>query len=78
MKKAGFLDQAAAYLKEAGMESIIIDGVEPNPSVETVLKGAAAMTDFGPDWIVAVGGVITSYSIHYTKLYDAIDGDRLG
>ncbi len=56
MKKAGFLDQAAAYLKEAGMESIIIDGVEPNPSVETVLKGAAAMTDFGPDWIVAVGG----------------------
>lgn len=56
MKKFGFLDQAAALLKKAGIESIIIDGVEPNPSVETVKKGAQAMLDFGPDWIVAIGG----------------------
>jgi alcohol dehydrogenase class IV len=56
MKKSGFLDKSAAYLKEAGMETIIIDGVEPNPSVETVWRGAKAMSDFGPDWIVAVGG----------------------
>jgi alcohol dehydrogenase class IV len=56
MKKSGFLDKSVAYLKEAGMETIIIDGVEPNPSVETVWRGAKAMADFGPDWIVAVGG----------------------
>ena len=56
MKKSGFLDQAAAYLKEAGMATIVIDGVEPNPSVETVLRGAEAMQKFGPDWIVAIGG----------------------
>jgi len=56
MKKYGFLDQAEGFLKDAGMETIIIDGVEPNPSVETVKRGAAAMTEFQPDWIVAIGG----------------------
>jgi alcohol dehydrogenase class IV len=56
MKKFGFLDQAIAYLHEAGMETILIDGVEPNPSVTTVQRGAKAMLDFGPDWIVAIGG----------------------
>ncbi len=56
MRKLGFLDQAAAHLKAAGMESIVIDGVEPNPSVETVLRGAKAMAAFNPDWIVAIGG----------------------
>ncbi len=56
MKKFGFLDQAAKILKDGGIESIIIDGVEPNPSVKTVIRGAKAMQDFEPDWIVAIGG----------------------
>lgn len=56
MKKFGFLDKAAAYLKEAGMEVQIIDGIEPDPSVETVLKGAEKMLEFQPDWIIAMGG----------------------
>ncbi len=56
MKRFGFLDRAEGYLKEAGMEVHIIDGVEPDPSVETVMKGAAVMREFGPDWIVAMGG----------------------
>ncbi|MGN0695615.1 MAG: iron-containing alcohol dehydrogenase [Oscillospiraceae bacterium] len=56
MKKFGFLDRAEAYLKEAGMEVMVIDGVEPDPSVTTVMNGAAKMIEFGPDWIVAIGG----------------------
>jgi len=56
MKTFGFLDRTADILKKGGIESIIIDGVEPNPSVETVWRGAKAMLDFKPDWIVAVGG----------------------
>ena len=56
MKKFGFLDRAEAYLKEAGMEVKIFDGIEPDPSVETVMRGADAMLDFKPDWIVAIGG----------------------
>ena len=56
MKKFGFLDKAADYLKSAGMEVKIIEGIEPDPSVETVMKGAEAMREFEPDWIVAIGG----------------------
>ena len=46
MRKGGFLDKVEAYLKEAGMEVRFFEGVEPDPSVETVMKGAAAMTEF--------------------------------
>ena len=56
MKRFGFLDKAVAYLKEAGMDVELFEGVEPDPSVETVMKGAEAMRKFQPDWIVAMGG----------------------
>ena len=56
MKKFGFLDKTVTYLKEAGMEVELFEGVEPDPSVETVMKGAEAMRKFCPDWIVSIGG----------------------
>lgn len=56
MKRQGFLDKAIGYLKEAGMEVDVFEGVEPDPSVETVMRGAEAMRKFEPDWIVAMGG----------------------
>lgn len=56
MKKFGFLDRIVGYLKEAGMQVELFEGIEPDPSVETVMKGAAAMDKFQPDWIIAVGG----------------------
>ncbi|MDD7414114.1 MAG: iron-containing alcohol dehydrogenase [Eubacteriales bacterium] len=56
MKRFGFLDKAVEYLKEAGMEVQLYEGIEPDPSVETVMKGAAAMEAFQPDWIIAMGG----------------------
>lgn len=56
MKRFGFLQRVEEYLKEAGMEMALFEGVEPDPSVETVMKGAKLMQEFGPDWIVAIGG----------------------
>ena len=56
MKRFGFLDRAKQYLEEAGMEVCLFEGIEPDPSVETVMKGAKAMEEFKPDWIVAMGG----------------------
>ena len=56
MKRNGFLDKAIGYLKEAGMEVEIFEGIEPDPSVETVMRGAEVMAKFQPDWIVAMGG----------------------
>ncbi len=56
MKKFGFLDKAVGYLKEAGMQVELFEGIEPDPSVETVMRGAEAMRKFDPDWIIAMGG----------------------
>lgn len=56
MQKFGFLKKTVDYLKETGMEVITFEGVEADPSVETVLKGAKVMQEFQPDWIVSIGG----------------------
>jgi alcohol dehydrogenase class IV len=56
MKKFGFLNKVETYLQEAGMETLVFEGVEPDPSVETVMRGAEAMRRFNPDWIVSIGG----------------------
>ena len=56
MKRFGFLDKTIAYLNEAGIQTEVFEGVEPDPSVETVMRGAEAMTAFNPDWIVSIGG----------------------
>ena len=56
MKRFGFVDKAVGYLNQAGMDVKLIENVEPDPSVDTVMKGAEIMREFNPDWIVAMGG----------------------
>ena len=56
MKRFGFLQKAEDYLKEAGIEVKLFEGIESDPSVDTVMKGAKVMEEYGPDWIVAIGG----------------------
>ncbi len=56
MQKFGFLNKLDAILKEAGLETRLFEGVEPDPSIETVYKGAKAMLEFEPDVIVSIGG----------------------
>jgi Alcohol dehydrogenase, class IV len=56
MKRFGFVDKVLKYLEEANIETKLFENVEPDPSVETVMKGAQAMKEFQPDWIVAMGG----------------------
>ena len=72
MRKGGFLDRIEAYLKEAGMEVKFFEGVEPDPSVETVMKGAQAMTEFQPDWIVAAKAMWAFYEYPDTTFEDLI------
>jgi hypothetical protein len=56
MKTSGFLDKTILYLRSAGMETAIFEGVEPDPSLETVMKGAAAFKKEQPDVIIGLGG----------------------
>ena len=56
MQKFGFLQKAEDYLRQAGIAVHVFEGVEPDPSIETVQKGAAFMAERQPDLIVAMGG----------------------
>jgi alcohol dehydrogenase class IV len=55
VKKMGFADKVTNYLKEAGVGSEVFE-VEPEPSVETVIRGAEVARNHEPDLIVGVGG----------------------
>lgn len=56
MKRGGFLQKTEKVLQEAGLETQLFEGIEPDPSIETVYRGAQAMRVFEPDVIVAIGG----------------------
>ena len=52
----GALDRTGAILTEIGIDYKVFTGVEADPSIETVRKGAAFITEFAPDWIIGLGG----------------------
>ena len=56
IRKLGFAEKIANYLKESGIEVEVFDDVEPEPSVETVVKGAEFARRYGPDWLIGLGG----------------------
>jgi 1,3-propanediol dehydrogenase len=52
----GPVEQTIKYLKEAGLESVIFDRVEPNPKDVNVLDGLEVYKKENCDMIVTVGG----------------------
>ena len=56
VRKNGSLDRVENILKNSGFETTIFSGVESDPSVTTVRKGAALFSEFQPDWVIGLGG----------------------
>ncbi|MCI8365662.1 MAG: iron-containing alcohol dehydrogenase [Eubacterium sp.] len=56
MEKSGMLAKVQELFREAGAQVSVIRGVEPDPSLGTVLRGAGEMLEFQPDLIVGLGG----------------------
>jgi alcohol dehydrogenase class IV len=54
--RLGFADQVQAKLAEAGIESAVFAEVEPEPSLQTVQRGAEIARAYEPDWFVGLGG----------------------
>lgn len=54
--RLGFVQKVEKYLKDAGFEIHVFSEVEPEPSLETVLKGKALAENLNPDWIIGLGG----------------------
>lgn len=56
MVKTGFADQVMSHLDRGGVPHHVFDAVEPDPSLETVIKGTLRFLQDGSDLIVALGG----------------------
>ena len=52
----GLVDRVREKLNGAGTSSTVFSKVEPEPSLQTVQRGAEEMRAVSPDWIIGVGG----------------------
>jgi len=56
VKRSGTFERAVASLKAAGLDFAECDGVEPNPRITSVRRGARIAREQGCDMIIALGG----------------------
>ena len=78
----GYLDRTEAQLHAAGVETVVFDGVSPNPTVPNVNAGAEAARRNGCDFIVALGGgavldsavAIAAMATNPGDLWDYVNG----
>jgi alcohol dehydrogenase class IV len=56
MVKLGFVKKVQEKLETAGIASEIYSEVEAEPAIKTIERGAAAIREYEPDWVVALGG----------------------
>jgi len=56
IRKLNFVEKVANYLNQVGLEVKVFDEVEPEPSIETVVKAAEFARQYGPDWLIGLGG----------------------
>lgn len=56
LDQLGFTDRIRQQLERAGIEAQVFAEVEPEPSLQTVERGAQQLAHYGPDWIIGLGG----------------------
>ena len=56
IKKIGLYDAVMEEIKKAGLEVFELDGIEPNPRIESVRKGAQMCKEHDIDVVLAIGG----------------------
>ncbi len=54
--KLGLDELVRTELKAANIECKVFDGVDPDPSIQTVEKATEIAKDFKPDWFIGLGG----------------------
>ncbi len=81
VKRSGVFDRAVASLRDAGVSVAECSGVEPNPRITSVERGADIARDEGCDLVIALGGGSTmdaSKVIAAAALYDGEPWDMIG
>ena len=56
IKRSGLYDTVVREIRSAGLELHELGGIEPNPRIASVRKGAALCRELGIDAVLAVGG----------------------
>src|SRR5690606_35240497 len=56
MIKSGIVDTVKSYLEEAGVKTVLFDGVEPNPKDKNIMEGLKVFKEEKCDLIVTIGG----------------------
>lgn len=75
IKAAGILDSIMASLDEQGVAHTVYDNVTPNPTVQEVDGGAAAMKDSGADFVIGVGGGSAIDAAKGVAVFSAMGGE---
>ena len=81
VKRSGVFDRAVASLKDAGVSVVECSGIEPNPRITSVARGADIARNEGCDVVIALGGGSTmdaSKVIAAAALYDGDPWDMIG
>jgi alcohol dehydrogenase len=81
IKRSGVFDRAVASLKDASVTIAECSGVEPNPRITSVARGADIARNEGCDVVIALGGGSTmdaSKVIAAAALYDGDPWDMIG
>jgi len=54
--KLGLAKLVTDQLDAVNIKWIIFDGIEPEPSLDTIKKGGIAVGNYQPDWVIGIGG----------------------
>lgn len=75
IKRIGLYDTIMNELKQAGMEVFELSGIEPNPRIDSVRKGAQMCKDHNIDVLLAVGGGSTLDATKFMAAGAFVDHD---
>ncbi len=75
IKRSGLYDAVVAQIREAGMEWFELSGIEPNPRIDSVRRGAQMCKEHNIDVLLAVGGGSTIDATKFMAAGACVDHD---
>lgn len=75
IKRIGLYDKVMKELRDAGMEVFELSGIEPNPRIDSVRKGAEMCKEHKIDVLLAVGGGSTIDATKFMAAGACVDHD---
>lgn len=75
IKRIGLYDRVVKEIKDAGLELFELSGIEPNPRIESVRRGALMCKEHNIDVLLAVGGGSTIDATKFMAAGACVDHD---